>query len=186
MLRGGREGRPEPRGLAVFDPGAPSRRGCWEVRGFTSAALDRLESAVTEGIVRLAEKDLPGDSTPFHNVAAWAGAIERTTAVEVFTTNYDLPRAPGGRASGSADQRRRKGRKRQKSPRTLGQGHSRERPQGHENRIPTGQATEARKGTRTPDPLLTMEVLYQLSYPGSRRDSSWLFGRHIASCSLLY
>ncbi len=26
---------------------------------------------------------------------------------------------------------------------------------------------KARKGTRTPDPLLTMEVLYQLSYPGS-------------------
>lgn len=26
----------------------------------------------------------------------------------------------------------------------------------------------ARKGTRTPDPVLTMDVLYQLSYPGSR------------------
>jgi hypothetical protein len=25
---------------------------------------------------------------------------------------------------------------------------------------------QARKGTRTPDPVLTMDVLYQLSYPG--------------------
>ena len=30
----------------------------------------------------------------------------------------------------------------------------------------SGASIQARKGTRTPDPLLTMEVLYQLSYPG--------------------
>jgi FHA domain-containing protein len=32
-----------------------------------------------------------------------------------------------------------------------------------------GRAAEARSRTRTGDPLLTMEVLYQLSYPGARR-----------------
>jgi hypothetical protein len=32
-------------------------------------------------------------------------------------------------------------------------------------------------GTRTPDPLLTMEVLYRLSYVGVRRSSGWDSGR---------
>lgn len=30
-----------------------------------------------------------------------------------------------------------------------------------------GVLRKARKGTRTPDPVLTMDVLYQLSYPGA-------------------
>lgn len=34
-----------------------------------------------------------------------------------------------------------------------------------------GLNREADEGTRTPDPLLTMEVLYQLSYVGARRSA---------------
>lgn len=64
--------------------------GGGSVRELSAPELDALEQAVTQGIVELAEKDLPGDSTPYHNLAAWAGAIERTTPVEIFTTNYDL------------------------------------------------------------------------------------------------
>lgn len=60
------------------------------VRGLTKEDLDGLEEEITSGIVRLADVELPADSTPFHSVAAWAGAIERELPIEVFTTNYDL------------------------------------------------------------------------------------------------
>jgi hypothetical protein len=37
--------------------------------------------------------------------------------------------------------------------------------------------TQADAGTRTPDPLLTMEVLYQLSYVGASQDPTVLVGQ---------
>jgi len=64
--------------------------GSGQVRGLSSAELGELEKAITDGIVELADKSLPNSSTPFHNVAAWAGAMERDAPVEIFTTNYDL------------------------------------------------------------------------------------------------
>lgn len=36
---------------------------------------------------------------------------------------------------------------------------------------PQGQRDEADAGIRTPDPFLTMEVLYRLSYVGTSRQS---------------
>ncbi len=38
---------------------------------------------------------------------------------------------------------------------------------GAEKRLVVPDSGEADAGTRTPDPLLTMEVLYQLSYVGA-------------------
>jgi hypothetical protein len=64
--------------------------GSGEVRGLSTSELEALEKAITDGIVELADKSLPNSSTPFHNVAAWAGAMERDAPVEIFTTNYDL------------------------------------------------------------------------------------------------
>jgi hypothetical protein len=60
------------------------------VRELSKEELDELERAITDGIVDLVERVLPAPATPFHGVAAWAGAVERTLPVEIFTTNYDL------------------------------------------------------------------------------------------------
>jgi hypothetical protein len=60
------------------------------VRGLTAANLDLLDTRICDIIHRVVQKDLPGPSTPYHHVAAWAHAIPRTYPVEVFTTNYDL------------------------------------------------------------------------------------------------
>ncbi len=60
------------------------------VRGLAGVELDALETAITEGIVALADKELPDAETPFHGVAAWAGALDRDLPVEIFTPNYDL------------------------------------------------------------------------------------------------
>jgi hypothetical protein len=64
--------------------------GSGEVRGISAAGLDGLEKAVTSGIVGLVGKRLPDLETPFHQLAVWAGAVERAMPVEIFTTNYDL------------------------------------------------------------------------------------------------
>ena len=60
------------------------------VRGLTNDELDTLETKITDGVVKLTDQELPPAPTPFHAVAAWAGAVERDTPIEIFTTNYDL------------------------------------------------------------------------------------------------
>jgi SIR2-like domain len=71
------------RALQAVAAGAP-------VRGLSKTQLDDLEKAITDAIVELVECELPATGTPFHAMAAWAGAVERELPVEVFTTNYDL------------------------------------------------------------------------------------------------
>jgi hypothetical protein len=60
------------------------------VRGLTAANLDLLDTRICDTIHSAVHKELPGPSTPYHQVAAWAHAIPRAYPVEVFTTNYDL------------------------------------------------------------------------------------------------
>ncbi len=60
------------------------------VRGLTAADLDALDQDICEAIVQLSRKALPSSGTPYHKVAAWIGAIQRTQPVQIFTTNYDL------------------------------------------------------------------------------------------------
>jgi hypothetical protein len=64
--------------------------GSAKVRGISAVKLDELDNVICEEIVRQVKKDLPPDDTPYARVAAWMGAIERDSPLEVFTTNYDL------------------------------------------------------------------------------------------------
>lgn len=60
------------------------------VRGLKATDLDKLDEAICTTIVNVMDKTLPQSNTPYHKVAAWIGAIQRTEPVEIFTSNYDL------------------------------------------------------------------------------------------------
>jgi SIR2-like domain len=64
--------------------------GSGEARGFKKAQLEELDMQVCEEIVGAVSKELPGTQTPFHRLAAWINGTARDSAVEIFTTNYDL------------------------------------------------------------------------------------------------
>ena len=53
----------------------------------TLVALDAEICRLTTDVVRV---DLPTNSTPYRQLAAWVGGIQRTHSVELFTPNYDL------------------------------------------------------------------------------------------------
>ena len=60
------------------------------VRGLTAQELDDLDQKICISIVGVAKASLPTDSTPYHHLAAWAGARTRQFPFQIFTTNYDL------------------------------------------------------------------------------------------------
>lgn len=60
------------------------------VEGFSQADLDDLETGICDAIAAITDCELPTQGTPYHSLAAWAGSIERSVPVEIFTTNYDL------------------------------------------------------------------------------------------------
>lgn len=60
------------------------------VRGVSGKELAELDDKICFTIAGIADCRLPNANTPYHKLAAWIGATERTTPVEVFTTNYDL------------------------------------------------------------------------------------------------
>jgi hypothetical protein len=64
--------------------------GSTTVGGLDRAALDAIEKKVCGAIIDCVRKDLPNKSTPYHRLASWIGAIDRSYPVEIFTTNYDL------------------------------------------------------------------------------------------------
>lgn len=49
-----------------------------------------LEKEICTSIKECASKELPGDKNPYSDVVSWINGINRSYAVEVFTTNYDL------------------------------------------------------------------------------------------------
>ena len=61
-----------------------------DIYGFNSKSLECLDSSICEIIGELVSDDLPDHDTPYHGLAAWIAGTERSYAVEVFTTNYDL------------------------------------------------------------------------------------------------
>lgn len=61
-----------------------------DVRGFNTEQLDSLEILICEHIKKAVGPSLPGNNTPFHQLASWVHAIERDCPIEIFTTNYDL------------------------------------------------------------------------------------------------
>jgi hypothetical protein len=72
------------------------------IRGLTSVAeagpfngLDKddllaLDGAISTAIAKLVDVYLPSGPRPHLSLAAWAGSMERSSPVELFTTNYDL------------------------------------------------------------------------------------------------
>ena len=58
--------------------------------GLRAPDLERLEHHICDHIVQVASPQLPCGDTPYHTVARWVGAIQRSEPVEIFTPNYDL------------------------------------------------------------------------------------------------
>ncbi len=61
-----------------------------KIRDLTAEQLATLDEAICSLIQQSVDQELPDAETPYHHVASWMGAIQRESAVEVFTTNYDL------------------------------------------------------------------------------------------------
>lgn len=64
--------------------------GDCKVRGFTEAELNSLELEICQTITDNVSKDLPNGDNSYRRLARWVCSINRTTPVELFTTNYDL------------------------------------------------------------------------------------------------
>ena len=64
--------------------------GAVDVRGFIEADLILLEIKICKKISDRLKVSLPDNKTPYHNLARWINNNERDTAIEIFTTNYDL------------------------------------------------------------------------------------------------
>ena len=64
--------------------------GSDSVRSCKAKELDQLDVDICTSITKLANKQLPDKTTPYHKLAIWIGAIQRGYPVELFTTNYDL------------------------------------------------------------------------------------------------
>nr|WP_288813488.1 SIR2 family protein [uncultured Sphingobacterium sp.] len=64
--------------------------GANDIRGFVEADLEFLESKICQSISEKLKVVLPNNKTPYHNLARWINNINRDTAIEIFTTNYDL------------------------------------------------------------------------------------------------
>ncbi|HEY2913734.1 MAG TPA: SIR2 family protein [Candidatus Angelobacter sp.] len=61
-----------------------------KARGVSATEADKLDIAICEELSKMADQKLPSSETPYHQLAAWAGSINRAFPVEFFTTNYDL------------------------------------------------------------------------------------------------
>lgn len=65
-------------------------KGATNIRGFSESELKHLEKIVCKKIAEKLNVNLPNNKTPYHKLAKWVNNIERDTAIEIFTTNYDL------------------------------------------------------------------------------------------------
>lgn len=61
-----------------------------DINGLTKLKLQALDKRICEVTASVVGVPLPGDGTPYHNLAAWMSGIARAHSVEVFTPNYDL------------------------------------------------------------------------------------------------
>lgn len=64
--------------------------GTGRINGMCAEDLDSYEQRICQCIIETVDKELPNSETPYHMLAKWIGAANRTEPVEVFTTNYDL------------------------------------------------------------------------------------------------
>lgn len=65
-------------------------KGASDIRGFSGLELEQLEQIVCKKIAEKLNVNLLDNNTPYHKLAKWVNNIERDTAIEIFTTNYDL------------------------------------------------------------------------------------------------
>jgi len=61
-----------------------------DVRGLNEENLLGLEKKICTQIVSKLNVQLPSQETPYHRLCNWIRSIDRKTAIEIFTTNYDL------------------------------------------------------------------------------------------------
>jgi hypothetical protein len=61
-----------------------------DVRGLTESDLIELQKLICSVIVSKLNVSLPNLDTPYHKLGNWIRSIDRKSAIEVFTTNYDL------------------------------------------------------------------------------------------------
>ncbi len=64
--------------------------GKGEARGLSRESLDALEVNLCREVAAIVKAELPSADTAYHRLVDWAGAIDRSTPLQVFTTNYDL------------------------------------------------------------------------------------------------
>ena len=64
--------------------------GASSARGLDGAALAQLETKICAMVAKETSKLLPTTVTPYHRLARWIRSIERSHAVTIFTTNYDV------------------------------------------------------------------------------------------------
>lgn len=60
------------------------------VRGLNEAQLREIEKKICNIIVSKINVQLPNHNTPYHKLSKWIRSIDRKTAIEIYTTNYDL------------------------------------------------------------------------------------------------
>ncbi len=76
--------------MLSFVRGLSDYLGNNEINGLNKRILNELENKMSDEIKNCVNKELPNKSTPYHNLAVWIGATDRSEPVEIFTTNYDL------------------------------------------------------------------------------------------------
>lgn len=64
--------------------------GNGKIDGLSKDALGLLDAEICRLTTESVRADLPTIDTPYHQLAAWIGGIQRTHSVEVFSPNYDL------------------------------------------------------------------------------------------------
>jgi hypothetical protein len=82
--------KPNVEGLLTHVRSLKQVAGKEVVRGLSADDLEELDKLICDSLVNIAKCSLPKTRTPFHKLATWVGAIQRSHPVEVFTTNYDL------------------------------------------------------------------------------------------------
>jgi hypothetical protein len=90
LLRNDLSKPPSVEDMLTFIRALRTVAGTTGVRDLQAHELDSLDQHVCTCIAETVNQTLPEGATAYHRLAAWIGAIQRSTAVEAFTTNYDL------------------------------------------------------------------------------------------------
>jgi hypothetical protein len=64
--------------------------GATSVHGLDAAGYNNLGQAICNEIGQIANVSLPDGATPYSEIVTWIAGTDRSHAVEIFTTNYDL------------------------------------------------------------------------------------------------